>query len=304
MIFQCLLTSILLCFALSTPQDSPQCDNIPANPAASQIDPQYLEIPGCNGVNSIADDQGSGGSNRTSLAQSDEQIANTSSSDFPGLSNPPDSSPSSTSLVSSIPSASAIFQTSSFMDSSGGAVGQLYNSSITRYGQGPPGTPGTDHHCQSNEGACENNPMAGWTAAASQFLFFNGGAGIGGSACGTCWRVTGSTDSSGNPMSCTPIVVMITNECAAQLPGQEVNLCGMSSLDQLNKLNATVNIDLCMDSGASQAFWGPPPWGTSVGTAHQVSCASEWCGTWSNGTKSGPVGCSAPGADWAVTTKE
>ena len=97
-------------------------------------------------------------------------------------------------------------------------------------------------------------------------------------------------------------MVLITNECAAQDPGQPVNLCGMGSLTEANSLGANVNIDLCMDSGASQGFFGPPPWGTVVGTAQQVDCAARWCGVWSNGTRSGPVGCKAPGADYAVTT--
>ena len=98
-------------------------------------------------------------------------------------------------------------------------------------------------------------------------------------------------------------MVLITNECAAQDPGQPVNLCGMASLTETNSLGANVNIDLCMDSGAAQGFFNhPAPWGTAVGTAQQVDCMSEWCGVFSNGTKSGPKGCQASGAGYADTT--
>ena len=110
---------------------------------------------------------------------------------------------------------------------------------------------------------------------------------------------TDATDSSGTPLSTTSIAVMITNECAAQDPGQPVNLCGMGSLGEANSQGANVYIDLCMDSGASQAFFGNPPWGTAVGTAQQV-VGGEWCGVWGNGTRSGPEGC--PGAGYADTT--
>ena len=120
-------------------------------------------------------------------------------------------------------------------------------------------------------------------------------------ACGTCWKIDGGNDASGKPISSTPIVVMITNECAAQDPGQPVNLCGMASLTETNSMGMNVNIDLCMDSGATQAFWGQPPWGTMTGQAQQVDC-SEWCGVYADGTQSGPDGCQAPAATWAVTT--
>ena len=49
----------------------------------------------------------------------------------------------------------------------------------------------------------------------------------------------------------TPIVIMITNEHAAQDPGQPVNLCGVGSLSETNSLGANVNIDFYIESGAS-----------------------------------------------------
>ena len=95
-----------------------------------------------------------------------------------------------------------------------------------------------------------------------------------------------------------PAVVLITNECAP-----EDTLCGMSSLTATNVLGASVNIDLCMDSGAAGGFFNhAAPWGTAVGMAQQVDCVSEWCGVWANGTKSGPAGCQAAGVDYADTT--
>ena len=227
-------------------------------------------------------------------------------------SKPPPANPSASSYspASGVPGIISASNSSS-STGGGGDIGQLYKSSITRYGQGPPGTPGTDAHCQAHEGSCGNNPKSGYTAAASQFLYFNGGAGVGsegntgggsgGKACGTCWKITGDRDSADQPLHCDPIVVLITNECAAGPANEPPNLCGMSSLEEPNHLGMSVNIDICMDSGGTQAFWGNPPWGTAKGTTQQVDC-SEWCGVFADGTKSGPPGCEAPAAPWAVTT--
>ncbi|KAI9762646.1 MAG: hypothetical protein M4579_000264 [Chaenotheca gracillima] len=305
-----LLLSSLLGRTFAAPQGVPLC-NIPVNPAAAIIGEEFLEVPGCNGQDRPVVTLGTSTPLSATSVTSSATLDISSSTALPVPANPPSLSstpasgskqPSTQSSTSENNTESSSASSSDSSSNSGTNIGQLYQSSVTRYGQGPPGTPGTDQHCQAHQGACGNNPQSGWTATASQFLYFNGGAGVGGSACGTCWRVTGATDSAHVPLSTTPTVVMITNECAAQLPGQEVNLCGMSSLSETNALGATVNIDLCMDSGASQAFFGAPPWGTAIGTAQQVDCASEWCGTWADGTKSGPAGCSAPGADYPDTT--
>lgn len=64
---------------------------------------------------------------------------------------------------------------------------------------------------------------------------------------------------------------MIANECAAQDPGQPVNLCRKGSLSEMNSLGANVNIDLCMDRGRVRRFWESAV-GTAVGTAQQVGC--------------------------------
>ena len=214
-----------------------------------------------------------------------------------------------------------------------GSIGKEYKSTVTRYGQGPRDKiSGTDSDCQGHEGSCGNNPKSGWTAAASQLLYCHGGqsktgemlgnkgakgGGNGGSACGTCWRVTGATDSSGASLGTTPIVVLITNECASSSGGDcsligsldnSANLCSQNTFSQANALGGNVNIDLCMDSGAAGGFFGPlgpsdpgTKWGTAVGTAQQVDC-DEWCGTFADGTKSGPAGCSAPGINYPIVT--
>ena len=54
---------------------------------------------------------------------------------------------------------------------------------------------------------------------------------------------------------------MIANECAAQDPGQPVNLCGKGSMSETNSLGANVNIDLCMDRGRVRRFF----WESAVG---------------------------------------
>ena len=321
-------------FVHAAPQYNSQCQQVPSNPYAAQIGAQYLEIPGCNGNaggQSYSNNNGPNSTPPASPTGSSPPPASPAGSSPLGTSNAQgtedddesecDSEPSG-SANQPIPSSSSSTTTNSTTSSStqsntggggggGGNIGQLYQSSITRYGQGPPGTGGTDSHCQSHQGSCGNNPKSGFTAAASEFLYFHGGAGVGsqgnagggsgGMSCGTCWKVWGGNDGSGKPIANTPIVVLITNECATQPAGEAPNLCSMTSLSETNSLGMNVNIDLCMDSGATQAFWGDPPWGTTTGRAQQVGC-EQWCGVFADGRTSGPEGCQAPPANYAVTT--
>lgn len=106
---------------------------------------------------------------------------------------------------------------------------------------------------------------------------FGVGPGAGaGPACGTCWKLTGQTDSSGNALSNagTSIVVMVNNLC----PASGNPLCSQSGLTGTNQYGANVNFDLCSDSGAQAAFFGNNGVGLAIGTASQVDC-SQWSGT-------------------------
>jgi kynureninase len=97
-----------------------------------------------------------------------------------------------------------------------------------------------------------------------------------GPACGTCWRLTAQTDSSGNRLSNagTSIVVMVNNLC----PRQGNPLCGQQTTSDTNQYGANVNFDLCRDSGAAAAFFGSSGVGLAIGTAQKVDCAA-WSGT-------------------------
>ena len=337
-------TTLLLATALISvvigrpkPDVSPECKDVPTNPVAHMIGAQFLAIPGCSGTsgssqveevppvpsNTISTPSPSARPSSPPVTSSSPSTAGSTGSsgtgNGTGSTGGTGSSGSSGSSTGSSTGSSGSGSSSTGSGSSGGNasmstsgdnLSRTFSASITRYGQGPDGTPGTDNSCQHNQGACGNNPISGYTAAANVFLFVNGASGTGGvdasgvpgKACGTCWRVTGTSDFAGKPMSITPVVVLITNECAAALPGQKKNLCGMTSFDDHDDNGNEVLIDLCMDSGASRGFWGPPPWGASDGSATQVDC-SEWCGTFADGKKSGPPGCSAPGETWELQDK-
>lgn len=287
-----------------SPDVTPHCKDIPVNPYL----PSYLQnkIPGCDGSSAVTNPNA-----RLGNIPVVDQSQGTVQSPPPAVNSPPPAVNSPPPLYPNIvqqnygsnPSSSPRPQ----LSSGGADLSRNFSASITRYGEGPAGTPGTDDSCHHNQGACGNNPINGYTAAVGVFLYVNGASGMGGDgspgvpgkACGTCWRVEGVSDLSHVPMQITPIVVLITNECAAAPPGEPVNSCGMKSFDEHDVHGNEVLVDLCMDTGASQAFWGPPPWGASIGSTVQVEC-SEWCGTWANGTKSGPAGCVPGTAPWEV----
>ena len=93
---------------------------------------------------------------------------------------------------------------------------------------------------------------------------------------GTCYRLTGQTDSSGNRLSNagTSIVVMMNNLC----PANGNPLCSQNGLSGTNQHGANVNFDLCRDSGATEAFFRNSAVGLAIDTAEEVDC-SEWSGT-------------------------
>ena len=114
----------------------------------------------------------------------------------------------------------------------------------------------------------------GYSAAVSQNEFGVGDGAGAGPACGTCWKLTASTDSSGNKKTFgNPIVVQVTNLC----PADSNPLCAQNGLSGTNQYGANLNFDLCIDSGASAALFGSSGVGLAVGQAEQVDC-SQWSG--------------------------
>ncbi|KAG9767689.1 hypothetical protein ABEF93_005376 [Exophiala dermatitidis] len=153
------------------------------------------------------------------------------------------------------------------------STGLTYKASITHYGSGDSfGSP----NCNTNTAACFFYTSPGFSAAVSQNLYGVGPGAGQGPACGTCWKLVGETDSSGNKLSNagTSIVVMVNNLC----PADGNPLCAQNGLSGTNQYGANVNFDLCSDSGASAAFFGNSGVGLAVGSATQVDC-SEWSGT-------------------------
>lgn len=151
--------------------------------------------------------------------------------------------------------------------------GPTYKASFTHYGAGDSfGSP----NCNTNTAACGFYTNPGYSAAVSQNLYGAGPGDGAGPACGTCWRLTGQTDSSGNQLSNagTTIVVMVNNLC----PANGNPLCAQNGLSGTNQYGANVNFDLCSDSGAQAAFFGNDGVGLAIGTATQVDC-SQWSGT-------------------------
>ncbi|KAF2224161.1 RlpA-like double-psi beta-barrel-protein domain-containing protein-containing protein [Elsinoe ampelina] len=150
---------------------------------------------------------------------------------------------------------------------------QTLKASFTQYGAGDTfGSP----NCNTNTAACGFYTSPGYSAAASQNLFGVGPGAGAGPACGTCYRLTANTDSSGNRLSNAgnSIVVQVNNLC----PAQGNPLCSQNGLSGTNQYGANVNFDLCTDSGAAKALFGNSGVGLAVGTAVKVSC-SQWSGT-------------------------
>jgi hypothetical protein len=101
------------------------------------------------------------------------------------------------------------------------------------------------------------------------------GAGAG-PGCGTCWKLTIQTNSSGGKVSNAgnSIVVMVDNLC----PASGNPLCSQSGLSGTNQYGANLNFDLCIDSKANSALFGNSGVGLGVGSAVQVDC-SQWSGS-------------------------
>lgn len=151
--------------------------------------------------------------------------------------------------------------------------GTTYKASFTEYGSTDTWGSG---NCNVATTACGFYTSPGYSAAVSQNEFGVGPGAGAGPACGTCWKLTAETDSSGNALSNAgnSIVVQVTNLC----PASGNPLCAQNGLTGTNQYGANLNFDLCIDSGASAALFGNSGVGLAVGNAVQVSC-SEYSGT-------------------------
>ncbi|THV83463.1 hypothetical protein D6C86_10164 [Aureobasidium pullulans] len=175
--------------------------------------------------------------------------------------------PASTSKTSAAP------VSTSKAASGGGSSGTTYKASFTQYGSGDTFGSG---NCNTKTTACGFYTSPGYSAALSQNAFGVGPGAGAGPACGTCWKLTAQTDSSGHALSNAgnTIVVQITNLC----PADGNPLCSQNGLTGTNQYGANLNFDLCLNSGANTALFGNSGVGLAVGTAVQVSC-SQWSGT-------------------------
>lgn len=91
--------------------------------------------------------------------------------------------------------------------------------------------------------------------------------------CGTCWLLETEEDASGNVLR-RNITAIVNNSCS----GEEGDICGMRSLDDLNDWDAVVNFNLCIDSGARDGLFGKnSDVGLAVGKVTRVDC-DEWDG--------------------------
>jgi hypothetical protein len=179
---------------------------------------------------------------------------------------------------------------------SGGGSGTTYKASFTQYGSGDTFGSG---NCNTDTTACgfytnvslfppsachssnkttdkSQQQQPGYSAALSQNAFGVGPGAGAGPGCGTCWKLTAQTDSSGNKLSNAgnSIVVQVTNLC----PASGNPLCSQNGLGGTNQYGANLNFDLCLNSGANTALFGNSGVGLAVGSAVQVSC-SQWSGT-------------------------
>jgi hypothetical protein len=197
--------------------------------------------------------------------------------------------------ISSTKTSVAPVSTSKAAGGGGSGSGTTYKASFTQYGSGDTFGSG---NCNTDTTACgfytnvrpssspipkpQTTPLTlpqqqpGYSAALSQNAFGVGPGAGAGPGCGTCWKLTANTDSSGNKLSNAgnSIVVQVTNLC----PASGNPLCSQNGLGGTNQYGANLNFDLCLNSGANTALFGNSGVGLAVGTAVQVSC-SEWSGT-------------------------
>jgi len=159
--------------------------------------------------------------------------------------------------------------------SSGNAPsGQTFKASFTEYGSGDTFGSG---NCNTATTACGFYTSPGYSAAVSQNEFGVGPGAGAGPACGSCWKLTIQTDSTGNKVSNAgnSIVIQVNNLC----PASGNPLCAQNGLSGTNQYGANLNFDTCIDSKASAALFGNSGVGLGVGTAQEVDCKGNWSGT-------------------------
>lgn len=119
---------------------------------------------------------------------------------------------------------------------------QTYTASFTEYGTGDDnGSP----NCNTATTACGFYTSPGYSAAVSQNEFGVGPGAGAGPACGTCWKLTAETDSSGNSLSNAgnSIVVKVTNLCPGKTPRFNKDFdCSMFMTDILLQLMETLSV--------------------------------------------------------------
>ena len=131
--------------------------------------------------------------------------------------------------------AQALLSTLAILSSASAAT--TYKASFTEYGS-------TDNNgsgnCNVATTACGFYTSPGYSAAVSQNEFGVGPGAGAGPACGTCWKLTAETDSSGNKLSnaSNSIVVQVTNLC----PASGNPLCAQSGLTGTNQYGANVRL--------------------------------------------------------------
>ncbi|KAK3117522.1 hypothetical protein LTR53_001039 [Teratosphaeriaceae sp. CCFEE 6253] len=157
---------------------------------------------------------------------------------------------------------------------SSGGSGTTYKASFTEYGSTDTWGSG---NCNVKTTACGFYTSPGYNAAVSQNEFGVGPGAGAGPACGSCWKLTINTDSSGKTLSSAgnSIVVKITNLC----PASGNPLCAQNGLSGTNQYGANLNFDTCIDSQASAALFGNSGIGLGLGTAVEVDCKGNWSGT-------------------------
>ena len=116
--------------------------------------------------------------------------------------------------------------------------GTTFKASFTEYGAGDTFGSG---NCNTATTACGFYTSPGYSAAVSQNEFGVGPGAGAGPACGTCWKLTIQTDSSGNKVSNAgnSIVVQVTNLC----PATGNPLCAQNGLTGTNQYGANLNFE-------------------------------------------------------------
>ncbi|KAB8201324.1 RlpA-like double-psi beta-barrel-protein domain-containing protein-containing protein [Aspergillus parasiticus] len=129
-------------------------------------------------------------------------------------------------------------------------------ATFTLYGEGDTrGSP----NCATNVNVCGQPNQSGITAALSQAQY-GLAPGQGTSPdCGTCWKITITSDLSGNPVEEKTAKITVNNFC----PMYSNPICNTP-----NEYDDGIHFDLCTETSAESFL----TFGTGIGTERQVSC--------------------------------